>query len=522
MKCGLAFVAKRSAMRLSRKSILSERVFLRARRRGNTRVKPLSLLNQTSWIDRLMATFTSPFRNALRRNALLLAGAAALSVLLLGHHATSRAALPPSVDGQALPSLAPMLERVMPAVVNINTKTRVRVNNPLANDPFFRQFFGLQNAPRERIEQSLGSGVIIDAAKGYVLTNNHVIQGADDISVTLQGDRTVQGKLVGSDAETDIAVVQIPAENLVALPLADSSRLRVGDFVVAIGEPFGLGQTVTSGIVSAVNRAGHGLGYQNFIQTDASINPGNSGGALVNLRGELVGINTAIYSPSGGNVGIGFAIPSNMAADAMRQLIATGRVLHGALGVSVQNLTPNIAQQLGLRVDQAGVVVTDVRAGSPAAGAGLEQGDVIIAANGRAVTNQDELRTLEGVTAIGANVDLKVLREGKTLTLSTHLAAESLTSSDGGKLDARLAGAELADAGERVRREGLRGGVLVLRIASGSRAAKNGLKQGDVIVAVNQVEIGALADLKPLATTPVRSLQLAIVRGGRLAFLQMQ
>ena len=459
----------------------------------------------------------------LRVAALSLAACAIAAVVALGPSASSQAALPPSVDGQALPSLAPMLERVMPAIVNINTKTRVRVNNPLANDPFFRQFFGLQNMPRERVEQSLGSGVIIDAAKGYVITNNHVIQGADDISVTLHGDRTVQGKLIGSDAESDIAVVQIPADNLVALPLADSSRLRVGDFVVAIGEPFGLGQTVTSGIVSAVNRSGlHGLGYQNFIQTDASINPGNSGGALVNLRGELVGINSAIYSPSGGNVGIGFAIPSNMAADAMRQLVTTGRVRHGSLGLAVQNLSPEIAQQLGVKADQPGVVVTQVRADSPAANAGFQQGDVIVAANGRAVTNEDDLRTVEGVSTIGSNIDLKVLREGKALTLSTRLAAESISASDGAKLDARLAGAELADAGERVRREGLRGGVSVLRVAPGSRAAKNGLKQGDVIVAVNQVEIGALADLKPLATTPVRQLQLAIVRGGRLAFLQMQ
>ena len=470
-----------------------------------------------------MTTIASSFRNRLRGAALLLTGSVALLILALGHNAPSQAALPPSVDGQALPSLAPMLERVMPAVVNINTKTRVRVNNPLANDPFFRQFFGLQNAPRERIEQSLGSGVIIDATKGYVITNNHVIQGADDISVTLQGDRTVQGKLIGSDPETDLAVVQIPADNLVALPLADSSRLRVGDFVVAIGEPFGLGQTVTSGIVSAVNRSGlHGLGYQNFIQTDASINPGNSGGALVNLRGELVGINSAIYSPSGGNVGIGFAIPSNMAADAMRQLVTTGRVRHGSLGLAVQNLSPEIAQQLGVRADQAGVVVTQVRADSPAANAGLQQGDVIIAANGRAMTSEDDLRTVEGVSAIGSNIDLKVLRDGKTLTLSTRLAAETISASDGGTLDARLTGAELADAGERVRREGLRGGVSVLRVAPGSRAAKNGLKQGDLIVAVNQVEISALADLKPLATTPVRQLQLAIVRGGRLAFLQLQ
>ena len=434
---------------------------------------------------------------------------------------TPRAALPMAVDGQALPSLAPMLERVQPAVVNINSKARVRVRNPFLDDPLLRQFFGMQNVPRERIAQSLGSGVIIDAGKGYVLTNNHVVEGADDVSVTLHDGRTLSAKVVGTDPDTDVAVIQIPAQNLSALPVADSSHLRVGDFVVAVGNPFGVGQSATSGIVSGLNRTGlGGRGFQNFIQTDATINPGNSGGALVNLRGELVGINSQIFSTSGGSNGIGFAIPSNLAADVMRQLIATGSVKRGTLGVQAQDLTPQIANMLGTKLTQ-GAVITQVRDNSPADTAGIKAGDIVVALNGRPVNNENDLYNAEGLLPINSNVELKLVREGRTLTLSVPLAAEQLSSTEGAKVDPRIAGAELSDASERVRRQGLNG-VSVTRVAAGSRAAQNGLKQGDLIVAVGQVQIAGLADLTSLTAKRPRQLELAVVRNKALEFLSMQ
>ena len=433
----------------------------------------------------------------------------------------ARAALPAAIDGQAVPSLAPMLERVVPAVVNINSKARVRVRNPFMDDPLLRQFFGMQNVPRERIAQSLGSGVIIDAGKGYVLTNNHVVEGADDISVTLHDGRTLSAKLVGTDPDTDVAVIQIPAQNLSALPVADSGQLRVGDFVVAVGNPFGVGQSATSGIVSGLNRTGlGGRGFQNFIQTDATINPGNSGGALVNLRGELVGINSQIFSTSGGSIGIGFAIPSNLAADVMRQLVTTGSVKRGTLGVQAQDLTTQIANMLGTKLTQ-GAVVTQVRDGSPADTAGIKAGDIVVAMNGKAVNNENDLYNAEGLLPVNSNVELKLVREGRALTLSVPLAAEQLSSTQGSKLDPRIAGADLSDVGERVRREGLNG-VSVTHVQAGSRAAQNGLKQGDLIVAVGQVQISGLADLTQLMAKNPRQLRLAVVRDRALEFLSMQ
>src|ERR1700754_1926108 len=328
-----------------------------------------------------------------RRTTLFTLGAA----LALSLASPVFASLPPSVDGQPMPSLAPMLAKVTPAVVNISTKTRVRARDPYFDDPLFRQLFGNQGVPRERVEQSLGSGVVIDAAKGYVLTNNHVVGGADDIQVTLQDGRSFTGRLVGSDPDTDVALVKIDADRLTALPVGASDALRVGDFVVAVGDPFGLGQTATSGIVSALRRSGLGnSGYQNFIQTDASINPGNSGGALVNLRGELVGINTMIFSPSGGNVGIGFAIPTNLSSEVMQQLIAHGKVSRGTLGIDTQEITPRIAQVLGLK-NSNGVVVTRVRKGPAPAQAEVQTGDVTPAMGEKPLRSPQELRNAEGL-----------------------------------------------------------------------------------------------------------------------------
>jgi serine protease DegQ len=445
---------------------------------------------------------------------------AAAAAVVAVHHHEAGAALPPVVDGQPLPSLAPMLERVTPAVVNINSKTRVRVRNPLMDDPFFRQFFGMQNAPRERIEQSLGSGVIIDADKGYVLTNNHVVEGADDISVTLHDGRTLGAKLVGTDPDTDVAVITIPAEHLSAIPIADSGKLRMGDFVVAVGDPFGLGQSASSGMVSGLGRTGLGTGFQNFIQTDASINPGNSGGALVNLRGELVGINSMIYSTSGGSNGVGFAIPSNLAADVMHQLVATGTVKHGTLGLQVQTLTPEIAHMLGTAPGK-GAVVTDVATNSPAETAGLKAGDVIIAVDGRVVATDNDLYNAEGIATIGSPLELKVLREGNALTVNAKLVAEESSSVDGGTLDAHLSGMKLGDSVGRARRQGI-AGINIDSVAAGSRAANAGLKSGDLIVGFNQVEVASIRDLKLLLARHPRQVLLSVVRARNEFFVPLQ
>ncbi|MCW8808395.1 MAG: Do family serine endopeptidase, partial [Rhodanobacter sp.] len=385
--------------------------------------------------------------------------------MLLGSvPAISMATAQPPVIAQPMPSLAPMLEHVTPAVVNISTRTRVRVRDPYFDDPMVRQFFGLPATPLERVERSLGSGVIVDAGKGYVLTNNHVVGGADDISVTLKDGRSFKAKLIGTDPDTDVAVVQIPAEHLQALPLADSSKLRVGDYVVAVGDPFGLGQTVTSGIVSALGRSGLGQaspghgGYQNFIQTDASINPGNSGGALVNLRGELVGINTMILSPSGGNVGIGFAIPTHITSEVMSQLLAHGKVQRGNLGVQTQTITPRIASMLGLK-DSNGVVVTGVSDGSAAEHAGLQPGDVLTTLNGKPLRSVSELRNAEGLLPLGSTVRLGVLRDGRVRKVSATLRAEKPASLDGGQLDPRLRGVRFSELSGNLRNRGIDGVV---------------------------------------------------------------
>ena len=423
------------------------------------------------------------------------------------------AALPSPVGGQALPSLAPMLRQVMPAVVSVHTKQRVAVSNPFFNDPFFRRMF--PQVPQERINESLGSGVIIDAQRGYVLTNHHVIEGADDVSVTLADGRTLTAEFLGSDADTDVALIRIPTGGLSELPLGDSGRLQVGDYVVAIGNPFGLSQTVTSGIVSAVGRSGiRGLGYQNFIQTDASINPGNSGGALVDLRGQLVGINTASLNPRGsmaGNIGLGLAIPSNLARDVVQQLVTVGEVKRGTLGIDSQPLNPRLLRSLGLAENQHGALVTRVDEGSGAAAAGIRPGDVVVEADGQRIADPQALHNLEGLQPVGTPVTLALLRDGKRVTAKATLR-EQPRNADGGALDPRLAGARVAELPE-AQRQAFGRGVLVEQVQQDSRAWQSGLRKGDVIIASSAGDFGDLAGFRSSLAQPPQQLVLRVVRG---------
>jgi Do/DeqQ family serine protease len=447
-----------------------------------------------------------------------------MTLLLIGGIGAGHAAMPMAPGDGVVPTLAPMIERVVPGVVNISTRTRIRVQeNPLLQDPFFRQFFGnVPDMPREREEQSLGSGVIVDARRGYILTNNHVIAKADEISVTLRDGRKYKAKLVGTDPASDIAVIRIAAHDLTAVPLGDSSKLRVGDFVIAIGNPFGLGQTVTSGIVSALGRSGLGIeGYEDFIQTDASINPGNSGGALVNLQGELVGINTAIVGPSGGNVGIGFAIPVNMARQIMDQLIEYGEVRRGQLGVYIQDLTPELAKALGVH-EERGAVVTQVAPDSPAARAGLKTGDVVVKVDGKPVHNAADLRNTVGLMRIGQTVTLDILRDGRPLRIEARIEKARQTRLAAGEVNKRLQGAELGDITPDNPQYNRVQGVLVLKVERDSPAWNAGLRQGDVIRSVNRQPVHSVAELEAAVKKSSGSLLLNIQRDGGALFLLLQ
>ena len=451
-----------------------------------------------------------------RRPSFLIAAALALALALPAMAGT----LPVAVNGQALPSLAPMLAKVSPAVVNISSTSHRRVAvNPFFSDPIMRQFFGLPAEPpsRELVQQSLGSGVIVNAKDGYILTNNHVIAGADDIKVTLTDGKSYKAKVIGADSTTDLAVIQIHAPNLVALPMADSTKLRVGDFVVAIGDPFGLGQSATSGIVSGLQRQDlRQNGVQNYIQTDASINPGNSGGALVNLAGELVGINSMIYSPSGASAGLGFAIPSDLAAEVMKQLIAHGKVERGSLGVDAQDLSPRVAAALGIKA-ASGALLTNVLPDSPAAKAGLKPGDLVTSVNGKPVADAQDLRNAQGLATVGSTLALGVDRNGKSLAIDAKLTAVS-NQAEGASLDPRLAGASFTDAPSSS--NGIEG-VTVASVAPGSRAARNGLAGGDVVVGVNNVATPDLAQLRRVFALHPRVLLLSLVRDGQLVQLQL-
>ncbi len=431
--------------------------------------------------------------------------------------------LPAALDGQPLPSLAPMLDRVIPGVVNISTRTRIQVQeNPLLSDPFFRRFFDLPNMPRQRESQSLGSGVVVDAAKGYILTNHHVINKADEVTVTFRDGRSFVAKLVGTDPDTDVAVIQIQADKLTAVTLGDSSKLRVGDFVVAIGNPFGLGQTVTSGIVSALGRSGLGIeGYEDFIQTDASINPGNSGGALVNLRGELIGVNTAIVGPNGGNVGIGFAIPVNMTQDIMTQLIQFGEVRRGRLGVAMQDLTPELAKALNIKTLK-GAIVAQVVPGSPADKAGLHVGDVVVSMDGRPVISAGEVRNIIGLMRIGDKVTMEVTRDGQRRSVKVAIAPPEQAKEPAIEISRRLGGAVLGPLEENHPLYGKVEGVLVLNVEPNSPAWNAGLRRGDLIVSANRQPVKNVSDLRNAAKQTDDRLLLNIRRGGGALFLLIQ
>lgn len=439
-------------------------------------------------------------RNSVRLMPVLLA-------CLLSFCDTAWAAWPLSVDGQPTPSLAPILKKVTPAVVNISTKTQIReAEHPLLRDPFFRHFFDIPNQPRRRETSSLGSGVIVDARRGYVLTNNHVIDKADEILVTLTDGRKLNAKLVGADPESDVAVVKVDSNHLTELPIGNSDKLQVGDFVIAVGNPFGLGQTVTSGIVSALGRSGLGIeGYEDFIQTDASINPGNSGGALVDLNGQLIGINTAILAPSGGNVGIGFAIPVNMATSIMNTLVEHGEVRRGLLGVTVQDLTHELAQAFDLSETQ-GAVITGIQPDSPAARAGLEPGDIVLAINDRKVKNSMDVRNAIGLSQIGEEVRVEALHKGEIVVRDAKIAAPKIVNAEGQTIHPKLAGLVLRNVNTGTGGQG----VLVEKIHTASYAFQAGLRPGDVIVMANRQPVQNLSDLERVA------------RGGRELLLNIQ
>ena len=450
-------------------------------------------------------------------------------------------AAPPMDQG-----FVPVAKATTPAVVNIST-TRVIKNpsgapmTPFSEDPFFRQFFGDEfyrqfEIPKERREQSLGLGVIVDP-NGLIVTNNHVVAKADEIKVLLGDKREFKGKVVGTDPKTDVAVVKINAKDLPTIPWGDSDKLQVGEYVLAIGNPFGLNQTVTMGIVSAVGRANVGIAeYEDFIQTDAAINPGNSGGALVNVRGELIGINTAIFSQSGGYMGVGFAVPSDMVKSVMDSLVKSGKVVRGWLGVSIQDVSPDLAKQFALP-EAKGAVVTDILENSPAAKAGLQQGDVIVSFDGAPVDNTGMLRNRVAQTPIGKKVQVGVIRDKKEKELEVLIAEQPKEISRGQEegpgtpdeeVSTALSGIEVRDLSPNlVQRYGLSKsdkGVVITQVDQGSAAADSGLREGDLVVEINRQAVKSVKDYDRLAAKVGKqdTVLLLVNRQGRNSYFAIK
>ena len=425
-----------------------------------------------------------------------------------------------------VPSLAPMLENVTPAVVNIYTISESEQRNQLIDDPFLRKFFNIPNQQksRKRNRSGLGSGVIINSKKGYVITNNHVIAKAKDIKVKLHDGREFKAKLVGADPASDIAIIQIKPENLTAIKFSNSEKLRVGDFVVAIGNPFGIGQTVTSGIVSALGRSGLGIeAYENFIQTDASINPGNSGGALVNLKGQLVGINTAIIGSRGasaGSVGIGLAIPVNMALDITDQLLKYGEVKRGYLGVSAQNLTDDLSKAFGVETNR-GAIITRVQKDSPADLSGIKVGDVVTKINNKAIENAASMRNKIGLLKINSTITLQINRKGKVLTKKVRIVEPDTAKIKNLKLNPRLSGVIFGDIKKNMPEYGKVNGIKIMKMRKDSKAFSVGIRPNDIVLSINNIPVQSLKDLEIVANNN-DELVLHVQRQNRTAFILLK
>ena len=447
-------------------------------------------------------------------------------------------AAPPAhahLTAEELPSLAPLVKEIGPAVVNIQVTgepkqmqsrpQQPQQPHPFFDHPFFKEFFGdrefERRRPQMRRPSALGSGVIVDAENGYLLTNNHVVEVGEEITVTLTDRRVFKAELVGADPETDVALLKIDADSLSAMPLANSDGLEVGDYVVAIGNPFGLGQTVTAGIVSAIGRSGLRLGpdsYQDFIQTDAAINVGNSGGALINLKGELVGINTAIFTGGGGNIGIGFAIPINMARQVMDQLLTHGEIQRGRIGVQIQDLTPEIAEALGTTY-QKGALVAQVLPDTPAEAAGIQRGDVVVEMNGDPVTGSADLRNQVGMLRVGDAVRLTIVREGETMTIDLAVGEAGKVALGLGSQVPELKGVVLGpiDPSSPLHEEVE--GVMVIEVEEGTPAWEAGLRVDDVIVQVNRREVREPDEIVAVVEETGLPILLNVRRGEGALFL---